>query len=1337
MMPAAKMMDPVMGIDIHIIQPPGPVPPLPIPHPFVGMLFDPMELAPFVGASVFVNGMPKATAGSEGKALPPHIPIGGVFVPPPPGNECEMFMGSATVLFEGEPASYLALPALSCQSIGMPSPPRAKKKPKPILKLPTSVVLPIPAGPPVLIGGPPTISMSVIGMKVAMGALGKAAKKLRRMLKGSQKAKAISKRIHAAAKKAMDKLGVPPSVRNKVHKGICTVTGHPVDVATGKVFTDNVDFELPGPIPLRWERTWFSTSVYRGPLGHGWHHAYDLSLVEEKRAVAVRLPDGRPLGFPRLDKGESFYQRSEKLTLLRDEGGYALRTQDHLLFRFSAEPSVSGEHPLVSLSNLAGDSIRFAYGAQGHLEAIRDSAGRILSVRTDGEGRILRILAPHPEIADQDFPIISYAYDEHSDLVEARDAHGHPWRYAYRNHLLVRETNRNGLNFNFTYDGGDASAKCIRTWGDGGIYDRKLSYDEAKGITTEENSLGHRASYHWQDSGLVTRVINPMGHPSSTRYNAFNEVEAEMDELGLETSYAYDDRGNRIRLQGADGAVLEFRFAHDQVVWARDALGGEWHWDYDAMRRLVQSTDALGRKTGYRYDGARLVGVIDPAGGESVLRYGPSGELRSLTAPDGGESAWEFDRLGHCVASIDPAGNVQRRRFDLLGRITKVEEPDGDVREVEYDPEGNAVRAADRHRKVSFHYQGLNRMASRAENGVTVAFLYDTEESLIGIRNPHGFAYSFELDATGEVAAESGFDGLRKTYLRDAKGRVAILERASGLRTVYRYDAADRVIEALHSDGEKETYGYGADGRLTEAANGSSKVSFRRDAVGQVIEEDQGGHKVESSYDPLGNRVAVASSLGASQRMERDARGEVTRIVLGAQDAPAWEARITRDALGLELERTLPGGVRSKWSRDRLGRPLRHQIATARGFHSRDYAWDVQDRLKSIRDSGRGPTAYAHDPLGNLLWAEGPDGSHLFRVPDAVGNLFRSPDRDDRKYGPAGELLEAHGPKGIVRYAYDPDGNLIGRTEPGEKVWTYGWNAAGMLATVDRPDGQRVEFRYDAVGRRTCKSFQGRTTRWVWDGNNPLHEWVAEEARESPITWLFEPETYSPIAKMAGGECFSILTDHLGTPIAMFDAAGQESWSANIDIHGRMTRLKGGKGACPFRFPGQYEDEETGLYYNRYRYYDPESSLYISRDPLGLSAGIQLHAYVHDPLVWMDPLGLEGDCKSLAKAQRKKLRRIEELAQTPGLSGLNSAVSRREMNQLGKAFVGPGHSIVRGRKGELWYISQDGKRMYREPTAKRSPFARTGKQANFHQRRNTNSDWFDEQSTSNVHVHAD
>jgi hypothetical protein len=90
-----------------------------------------------------------------------------------------MFMGSSTVTVDGDAMSYMALPALSCQCVGMPPPPRPKKKSKTkSLVLPTSVVLPIPAGPPVLIGGPPTISMMAIGMKLGMAGLGKGLKRL-------------------------------------------------------------------------------------------------------------------------------------------------------------------------------------------------------------------------------------------------------------------------------------------------------------------------------------------------------------------------------------------------------------------------------------------------------------------------------------------------------------------------------------------------------------------------------------------------------------------------------------------------------------------------------------------------------------------------------------------------------------------------------------------------------------------------------------------------------------------------------------------------------------------------------------------------------------------------------------------------------------------------------------------------------------------------------------------------------------------------------------------------------------------------------------------------------
>ncbi|HEX6070661.1 MAG TPA: DUF6531 domain-containing protein, partial [Longimicrobiaceae bacterium] len=391
----AKAMDPVLGVDIHIIQPPGPVPPLPVPHPFVGMLVDPMDFAPIIGATVMINGMPRATAGTGGQCIPPHIPIGGVFVKPP-GNECEVFMGSATVLADGDPLGRLGSPALSCHDVGMPPPPRLKKKRKPkSLTLPTSVVLAVPAGAPVLVGGPPTISMMALGMKAAMAGLGKAFKKLRKLQKASRRMKGLSKKVHAAAQKAMTKLGVPPSVQNKVHRAVCTVTGHPVDVATGKMYTEAVDFELPGPLPFVWERVWYSCSVYDGPLGHAWHHAYDLALLEEDGAIALRMADGRPVAFPLPAPGEICENEREGLSLRRDGEGYVVGDRACRIFRFS-RTGARAAHSLRSVEDPQGAQICFHYDAAGRLSHAIEGSGRPIVFVHDERGRITEIHAPRP-----------------------------------------------------------------------------------------------------------------------------------------------------------------------------------------------------------------------------------------------------------------------------------------------------------------------------------------------------------------------------------------------------------------------------------------------------------------------------------------------------------------------------------------------------------------------------------------------------------------------------------------------------------------------------------------------------------------------------------------------------------------------------------------------------------------------------------------------------------------------------------------------------------------------------------------------------------------------------
>ena len=110
-----------------------------------------------------------------------------------------------------------------------------------------------------------------------------------------------------------------------------------------------------------------------------------------------------------------------------------------------------------------------------------------------------------------------------------------------------------------------------------------------------------------------------------------------------------------------------------------------------------------------------------------------------------------------------------------------------------------------------------------------------------------------------------------------------------------------------------------------------------------------------------------------------------------------------------------------------------------------------------------------------------------------------------------------------------------------------------------------------------------------------------------------------------GERRYSIISDYLGTPVEAYDEAGKRVWRRELDIYGRVRIEQGEVGLVPFLYQGQYLDGETGLAYNRFRYYSPETGAYISQDPIRLEAGLtNLYAYVHDVNAWIDPWGLRG-----------------------------------------------------------------------------------------------------------------
>ena len=167
--------------------------------------------------------------------------------------------------------------------------------------------------------------------------------------------------------------------------------------------------------------------------------------------------------------------------------------------------------------------------------------------------------------------------------------------------------------------------------------------------------------------------------------------------------------------------------------------------------------------------------------------------------------------------------------------------------------------------------------------------------------------------------------------------------------------------------------------------------------------------------------------------------------------------------------------------------------------------------------------------------------------------------------------------------------------------------------------------------------------RFGWDGNVVLHEWDIEEAdrpklvtdetgreeydgTEKPgnlVTWVYDGTSFTPVAKVTDGERYTIVHDYLGTPTQAYDSKGELVWEMLLDVYGKVAECHGDRTLVPFRYQGQYEDGETGLYYNRFRYYSPDMGMYISSDPIGLAGNNPtLYGYVQDVNMWLDLWGL-------------------------------------------------------------------------------------------------------------------
>jgi RHS repeat-associated protein len=1322
----AKHFDIVLGLDFHTLK----VPPLIIPcpvTPFAAIVFSPMDYIHItipampvyssekgltiaknipMGGTVLINGCYRAAATSGLMALPPTLPLGGLlkkagFIVKPPNplhfaipkaiflinflgpHDGQISHGSESVFTQQMEQSALMSNVWSCSEIGQV----VMNNPTGLFfNMTTKIIAVLPIGDPVMIGGPfvehkfkiDDLINALIMMAILKGAM-----------------YVLGKILDALLAKLNEFLDNHPNIRDAIQPLICTFLGEPVDVASGYTTSLFQGFSLPGPIPFKWEANYYSDSKYDGPLGKSVYHSYDFALLidEKKEFIVMRDNAGRAVPFPTLEKGKSFFNPIEKLELHRsEEGEYYVGTKNGLYYYFTTEKFKDGWQQLRSIANRNGFAIRFFYNSQGRLIKITDSAHRNIEIKNNEQGFISEIILPHPDKKWEQFTALEYEYDEDDRIVAFYDALRFVNRLEWKERLVTVRQFKNGTIFNFHYD---KQNRCVASLGPNGLYSYRFEYKE--GVTIVENSLGYKSSYYHKN-GIVIKRVDSRGAEKTFTYDFYNNLIAEQDALGNVKSYEYDERGNLINLrltgQGSIKATYNKLNLHEKTIMPNGAV---WQYEYDTEGNLIKKINPLGATSKYEYLDGLLRSVTVPSGKSTSFFYDEYYNITEVKFFNQTTARFKYDIIGRCVKATDILGNYQTRSYDLNGNVVQVNKQDGNIKYFEYDSMANIIHAFDKLRDISLTYDSLGNLKSRAEKNCIVKFKYNSESQLISIENSNNEFYTFQLDGEGNVTSEKSFDGIIKEFERNILGQVITENRPNGKFVKFEYNSAGKTSRIWYSDGNTEEYEYDCFGNTIKAKNTEVEVILERNLVGRITTEKQNQNFINSHYNISGKRIYVESNLGANIKfMYNNQTGWHERIVING-----WNINFSRNDTGSLTSLDFNEIIKHEFEYDKMGRIIKQSIFQTNELQNeRRYLWNVDLTLTEIKDSTFGNKLFKYDLLGNLTEAIYSDGTVEYRIPDFAGNLFETKEKNDRKYGNGCRLIK----KGLASYKYDEEGNLIEKKENTGQIWKYEWSGAGMLVKVIRPDLHEISFGYDSFGRRIWKKYKNTITKWLWDGHTPLHEWKehaltgdmlssTEISEDGMITWLFEVNSFIPLAKIKGDKKYSIITDHLGTPFRMYQDNGDLFWQCDLNTSGKVRMLKGERGSCPFRYQGQYEDVETGLYYNKFRYYCSTDGVYISQDPIRLhSNNLNLYSYVKNTNIYVDPSGLsptlcEGQkylIYTTAEGEQRIIFRAEDAMTlqeaTPGRNYSTDALAG--LNENGEPFVFEGrHRAIGAAQG--------------------------------------------------------
>lgn len=1074
----SKHFDIVLGIDIHWTQIPPPpsfnIIPLPLPHPFIGIVFDPMDYIHIVipipkfiqnlsssipesipmGGSIMVHGRHKATTTTSvmGVVIPfmhvtALIPVYRIPFSGEAPHEGEVYYGSKTVLGQGsemsgcQPQHVLTCMGIPFGTTALPSmPDKPKKNPLAYFAFYNnfaSMYVQINTGKPVLVGGefvPHVYTLGEMAMRFAGMALMKGLSKA--FGKGMKSGlKAFN---HAFLKKGpLSKLKVGQALSKK----LCKAGFEPVNFATGEMFFDWDDFEVLGSTSLQWKNTWYSQRPYdNGLLGNGVFNNHDLFIIPDtdSEMAGWMHPDenmAMPIPIPEVGD-EKTYFRDQKIWQHRPNSQTWIisKSRDTYTYKSFINPQGYTVYKVVHIMYNDGTERSYSYQRNGNvLRSIKDLNGQyeILAVAHQDHDRIAEVYAVFDDKKELQ---VRYDYDEKGNLTHVWDIHKKAIVFEYDyNGYVVKRTNRNGMSYFWTYD---KNGKVIHTSGLNDYQEGRLEYFEeeryTKVIYPQQNNKTEE--YYYDENTLVYKQVDGEGGETWYDYTSHKELKMIGSPEGRVTGYTYDEWGNIAKFHTPDGEEYLYDYNENNKLTARFAPSGTSEkWSYDEYGRMISYTDATDVVTTYQYNDFDRQPCRSTNLEFDIIteyEYNSRGQLLLLTNTENAKQSWKYDRYGRILSFLPNKRNVTVWDRDVMGRVVELKEPGQLPLNIRYDAYDLPVYATDGKQEWLMSYtpmgslkRQVRRNAQTFKKEEALSFSYDAYENLTNITNEKGEVYRFIRNANNEVIEEIGFDGQRKIFNRDQDGLVINSILPNGKKINYEYDLAGRLTQTHYPNGSFEAYQYNNIGLLVKADNEMSSVSFDRNALGLVTQEIQGEHTVQYIYNDLRFLTTLQSSLGANVEYEYDGLGRLQQVNAMQKQSTPWQMKLYDDRENLTQTREYTGGVESTFEYDHTGMPISQKVKVGKDTKlEKDYQWAAGSRLMQTLDkiSGR-KTSFDYDIYGSLAAAHYGDGTSDIKNPDSTGCLYESSRQNDRVYDKGGKLLRDK----KWFYKYDDEGNLV------------------------------------------------------------------------------------------------------------------------------------------------------------------------------------------------------------------------------------------------------------------------------------------------------------------------